>query len=53
MMNKFLYDLGEAMIWDKMDDAVRNRDFDRCVELITKISTHRHLDFDEGLRTIE
>jgi len=53
MNKKYDIDMGEAMLWASIDDAVRNRDFDETVRLITALSTHRHLDFDEGIRTIE
>lgn len=48
MPKKFEVDMGEAMLWGQLDDAVRNRDIEKTVSVITALCTHNELDFDEG-----
>jgi len=39
--------MGEAMLWAQLDDAVRNRDLQSTVSIITSLCTYNELDFDE------
>jgi len=44
-------DMGEAMLWAQLDDAVRNRDIETTVSVITSLCTHRNFGMDERVIT--